>query len=150
MHPSDRDHFGEELYDEYSGIELRSDRGLSQGSIRISIDDSAIEDLIEQRLSRLAQQVLGFSAEVTSSVDSGAEFTNQVEERVLEGSSLSTDESDPVAAPQTDQELDVEDAIVAEENVHGELDGVISDMAHDDPDAAIEGHTLGLETNQDA
>lgn len=150
MHPLDRDHFGEELYDEYSGIELRSDRALSQGSIRISIDDSAIEDLIEQRLSHLAQQVLGLSAEITSSMDSSAEFTNQVEERVLEGSSLSTDESDPTAALQTNQELDVEDVIVADENDHGELDGVISDMAHEDPSVAIEQQAVDLEMNQDA
>ncbi len=149
MHPSDRDHFGEELYDEYSGIELRSDRTLSQGSVRISIDDSAIEDLMEQRLSRLAQQILGFSAEASSPIDSSPEFINEVEERVIEGSSVSTDDLGDVAALKGDGEIDVEDAIVAETDVHQEPNDAIPDMAHDGADNSIKEQIVG-ETNQDA
>jgi flagellar biosynthesis/type III secretory pathway protein FliH len=83
LHPADRDQFGEELYDEFSTIELRSDRTLSQGSVKISIDDTAIEDLIEQRMDRLAEQVLGISMPVKSREEPSI-FNHEVEERVLE------------------------------------------------------------------
>jgi flagellar biosynthesis/type III secretory pathway protein FliH len=83
LHPADRDQFGDELYDEFTTIELRSDRTLSQGSVKISIDDTAIEDLIEQRMDKLAEQVLGISMPARSREESSP-FAHQVEERVLE------------------------------------------------------------------
>lgn len=83
LHPADRDQFGDELYDEFSTIELRSDRTLSQGSVKISIDDTAIEDLIEQRLDRLAEQVLGISMPARAR-EEPSQLAHQVKERVLE------------------------------------------------------------------
>ena len=86
LHPADRDQFGDELYDEFSTIELRSDRTLSQGSVKISIDDTAIEDLIEQRMDKLAEQVLGISMPARSR-EEPSPFAHQVKERVLESAS---------------------------------------------------------------
>ena len=86
LHPADRDQFSEEMYDEFSTIELRSDRTLSQGSVKISIDDSAIEDLIEQRLDKLAEQVLGISMP-SRAKEERAPFVNQVEEKVVHSTS---------------------------------------------------------------
>ncbi len=149
MHPSDSDHFGEALYDEYSGIELRSDRTLSQGSVRVSIDDSAIEDLMEHRLSRLAQQVLGFSADVTASVETGSEFINQVEEKIIEGSSLSTDKSEIIAAPKADGGSDLEGGMVTEEQDQEEPDSETFDMEPADSDDSIQ-EQPAIETNQNA
>ncbi|MBV31871.1 MAG: hypothetical protein CMK36_00320 [Porticoccaceae bacterium] len=87
LHPADRDHFGDELYNDFTSLELRVDRSLSQGSVKISVDDTAIEDLIEQRLDKLSQQVLGFSLpSVSAPREDTAQFNNQVQEHAIEGS----------------------------------------------------------------
>ena len=89
LHPADRDHFGDELYEDFTSLELRVDRSLSQGSVKISVDDTAIEDLIEQRLDKLSQQVLGISLPTVSVPREDTEqFKNQVQEHMIEASSL--------------------------------------------------------------
>ncbi|MAH74048.1 MAG: hypothetical protein CBC09_08155 [Cellvibrionales bacterium TMED49] len=87
LHPDDRDHFGDEFYDDFTSLELRADRSLSQGSVKISVDDTAIEDLIEQRLDNLSQQVLGISLpSISVPEEDTVQFKNQVEEHTIEGS----------------------------------------------------------------
>ena len=89
LHPADRDHFGDELYEDFTSLELRVDRSLSQGSVKISVDDTAIEDLIEQRLDKLSQQVLGISLPTVSVPREDTEqFKNQVQEHMIEASGL--------------------------------------------------------------
>ena len=89
LHPADRDNFGDELYEDFTSLELRVDRSLSQGSVKISVDDTAIEDLIEQRLDKLSQQVLGISLPTVSVPREDTEqFKNQVQEHMIEASSL--------------------------------------------------------------
>lgn len=90
LHPADRDNISDVIYDEFSNIDLRTDRSLSQGSVKISIDDTAIEDLMEQRLERLSEQILGFSAPMDTR-ETRQQFPNQVQERAVEGAVVSSD-----------------------------------------------------------
>lgn len=90
LHPADRDNISDVIYDEFSNIDLRTDRSLSQGSVKISIDDTAIEDLMEQRLERLSEQILGFSAPMDTR-ETRQQFPKQVQERAVEGAVVSSD-----------------------------------------------------------
>jgi flagellar biosynthesis/type III secretory pathway protein FliH len=90
LHPTDLEKFNRQLDGELEGIELRGDRELTQGSVKVSIDDSAIEDLLDNRLNALSETVLGYSygAPNVSSSDFDSNFANPVEEKVIEGAVL--------------------------------------------------------------
>ena len=90
LHPTDLEKFNRQLDGELEGIELRGDRELTQGSVKVSIDDSAIEDLLDNRLNALSETVLGYSYGAPSASNSNfdSNFANPVEEKVIEGAVL--------------------------------------------------------------
>ena len=90
LHPTDLEKFNRQLDGELEGIDLRGDRELTQGSVKVSIDDSAIEDLLDNRLNALSETVLGYSygAPSASSSNFDSNSDNSVEEKVIEGAVL--------------------------------------------------------------
>ncbi|MDG1484897.1 MAG: FliH/SctL family protein [Porticoccaceae bacterium] len=94
LHPTDLEKFNRQLDGELEGIDLRGDRELTQGSVKVSIDDSAIEDLLDNRLNALSETVLGYSYGAPSAISSNfdSNFANPVEEKVIEGAVLVDDE----------------------------------------------------------
>ena len=56
---ADHRQFTAHLSSELENLTLRIDPKLSQGSVKITMDDSAVEDLIETRLSALSEKLLG-------------------------------------------------------------------------------------------
>jgi flagellar biosynthesis/type III secretory pathway protein FliH len=87
LHPLDMEKFSTHLNGELDGLDLRSDHDLSQGSVKVSIDDSAIEDLIEHRLEHLSEKLLGYAPgmrETTNSSTFDSNFANPVMEKVIE------------------------------------------------------------------
>ena len=98
LNPKDLEKFSLQLSGELDTVDMRADQELSQGSVRVSIDDSAIEDLIEHRLNSLSESLLGYAygqkpAE-SSSFDSN--FTKPVEEKVLEGAVIVEESPEPI------------------------------------------------------
>jgi len=84
LNPGDKDKFTATLDGEMDSLEVRADPQLSSGSVKLSIDDSAIEDLIEHRLDSLSQGLLG-QPMTSTRPEFDNNFANQVEEKVLEG-----------------------------------------------------------------
>ena len=112
LHPLDVEKFNQHLSGELEGIDLRDDPELMQGSVKVSIDDSAIEDLLEYRLAALSESVLGYAYgnnPQSSNIDSN--FANPVEEKVLEGAVVveetsSTDQQSTEPDPAMDENAD--------------------------------------------
>ena len=112
LHPLDVEKFNQQLGGELEGIDLRDDPELMQGSVKVSVDDSAIEDLLEHRLAALSESVLGYSYDSnrqSSTVDSN--FANPVQEKVLEGAvvvedSSSTEQQSAELNPTIDESVD--------------------------------------------
>ena len=88
LNPMDKEKFSVNLEGDLGGelqnIDLRADPKLSQGSVRVSIDDSAIEDLLEHRLDSLAQSLLGQPMASSGSAFEN-NFANPVDEKIIEG-----------------------------------------------------------------
>lgn len=59
LNASDHQQFTAHLSADLDHLSLRIDPSLSPGSVRITMDDSAVEDLIETRLSALSEKLLG-------------------------------------------------------------------------------------------
>ncbi|MDB0047085.1 FliH/SctL family protein [Porticoccaceae bacterium] len=59
LNASDHQQFTAHLSADLDHLSLRIDSSLSPGSVRITMDDSAVEDLIETRLSALSEKLLG-------------------------------------------------------------------------------------------
>ena len=105
LNPLDVEKFNQHLSGELEGIDLRGDPELTQGSVKVSIDDSAIEDLLEHRLQALSESVLGYAygapRQDGDNIDS--QFANPVQEKVIEGAVVV---EDPDNAQQQQSELD--------------------------------------------
>lgn len=109
LNPMDKEKFSVNLEGDLGGelqnIDLRADPKLSQGSVRVSIDDSAIEDLLEHRLDSLAQSLLGQPmASSGSAFDNN--FANPVDEKIIEG------------AVEIEDAVEVEDEIESSEPIN--------------------------------
>jgi len=59
LNAADHQQFSQHLSSDLDHLSLRIDPELSRGSVRITMDDSAIEDLMESRLETLSNQLLG-------------------------------------------------------------------------------------------
>ena len=102
LNPMDKEKFSVNLDGELQNIDLRADPKLSQGSVRVSIDDSAIEDLLEHRLDSLAQSLLGQPMASTGSAFEN-NFANPVDEKIIEGAvevEGTVDMEDQIAPPE--------------------------------------------------
>lgn len=108
LHPLDVEKFKQHLSGELEGIDLRDDPELTQGSVKVSIDDSAIEDLLEHRLAALSESVLGYS--YGSNGQTSSNFANPVQEKVIEGAVV-------VEEPSNTEEQTAELNTVMDENV---------------------------------
>ena len=119
LSPDDHQRFTAHLSSDLDQVELRIDASLQQGSVKISMDDSAIEDLMENRLASMAVDLLGLSGKTYSSGsnsvssstsatangnqrarDAASRFANSVDESVIEGS------AEEIAGTDLDGELD--------------------------------------------
>ena len=134
LHPTDLEKFNRQLDGELEGIDLRGDGELTQGSVKVSIDDSAIEDLLDNRLNALSETVLGYSygAPSASSSNFDSNFANPVEEKVIEGAVL----VDEVPAVDEEPSSDHEEPTSEEEQPLSE-DNELSDSSEqpENPDA---------------
>ena len=108
LNPMDKEKFSVNLEGDLGGelqnIDLRADPKLSQGSVRVSIDDSAIEDLLEHRLDSLAQSLLGQPMASSGSAFEN-NFANPVDEKIIEGAVEIEDEiesSEPINEASSD------------------------------------------------
>ena len=91
--------------------DLRADDDLAQGSVQISIDDSAIEDLITHRLSTLSEKLLGYVNGGGKTKDSSAfdnTFANPVTEKVIEGTVEEIDDRYPTDTVVEPEVADIE------------------------------------------
>ena len=61
LNPDDLERF-RPLADAADGLVLEADARLQSGSVRVEVNDSLVEDLIEHRLEVLSQQLLGDGA----------------------------------------------------------------------------------------
>ncbi len=109
LNPMDKEKFSVNLEGDLGGelqnIDLRADPKLSQGSVRVSIDDSAIEDLLEHRLDSLAQSLLGQPMASSGSAFEN-NFANPVDEKIIEG------------AVEIEDAVEVEDEIESSEPIN--------------------------------
>ena len=111
MNSTDVSKFKTSLDGELEGLDLRADDDLAQGSVQISIDDSAIEDLITHRLSTLSEKLLGYANSGSKISDASAfdsNFANPVTEKVIEGNVEEIDDRYPTA---TVVELEAADVV---------------------------------------
>jgi flagellar biosynthesis/type III secretory pathway protein FliH len=102
MNSADVIKFRTSLDGELEGLDLRADDDLPQGSVQISIDDSAIEDLITHRLSTLSEKLLGYAhgaGKPKNSTAFDSNFANPVTEKVIEGTVEDVNDRYPVASP---------------------------------------------------
>ena len=104
------------LVDAYPSVKFEIDSELSLGSLRVVMDDTSIEDLIENRLDALAEQLFRKRNQIASSPQQFAESDKHDAEKLisidddLTGSS-NTNVSRPISSPNDDFELIDEDSI---------------------------------------
>ena len=92
----------QEFRDRYAHVEFVKDHHLAAGSVRVTMDATAIEDFIEDRLQTLADQIMGpghnrplkpatrerKSAPVEIDGDSGVNTTDQADDQVADQASI--------------------------------------------------------------
>lgn len=111
MNATDVTKFKTSLDGELEGLDLRADDDLAQGSVQISIDDSAIEDLITHRLSALSEKLLGYAKSGGKISDASAydsNFANPVSEKVIEGTVEEIDDRYPTDTVVESEVADIE------------------------------------------
>ena len=77
LHPGDLDSLGKTADVIKEGIEFRSDPHLARGSVRVTMGDSSIEDLIERRLQNIVQNLYDTDREETLSNDQDANLAQE-------------------------------------------------------------------------
>ena len=121
LNPMDKEKFSVNLEGDLGGelqnIDLRADPKLSQGSVRVSIDDSAIEDLLEHRLDSLAQSLLGQPMASSGSAFEN-NFANPVDEKIIEGAVEIEDAVEVEGAAEIEGAVEVEDEIESSEPIN--------------------------------
>ena len=139
LNPLDMEKFRTQLDGELDGLDLRGDPDLSQGSVKISIDDSAIEDLIEHRLDHLSEKLLGYASAMPKTSNSATfdtNFANPVIEKVIESDQPLEFQDGDVNSDQSPQDAAVENA--KDDLADGPIDNsadIATDSAAEDPDA---------------
>ena len=131
LHPVDLEKFSAHLSGELDGLDLRVDHDLSQGSVKVSIDDSAIEDLMEHRLEHLSEQLLGYGSGKREAKDSSqfdSNFANPVVEKAIEINDPITDGQDFL------DETVIDEAVVEEHPIEGAAfdDSALDEQALDE------------------
>jgi hypothetical protein len=84
MNPLDLERMAQSLEGELGDLDLRADQQLAQGSLRVSMDDSAIEDLLEHRLDSLSETLLGIGVQAELDTASASKFANPVTEKIIQ------------------------------------------------------------------
>ena len=142
MNSTDVNKFTTSLDGELEGLDLRADDDLAQGSVQISIDDSAIEDLITHRLSILSEKLLGYSkgggkTKHSSAFDSN--FANPVTEKVIEGIVEEIDDRYPTDTAVELEAVDIE--LLGPETAERDEAGIIP-LDKESPSLDLPGRTL--------
>ena len=65
MHPDDLSMFLSGLEGQPEGVQLRADESMARGDVSLRMDDTAVEDLIDHRLEKLANHVFGMGQGIT-------------------------------------------------------------------------------------
>ena len=84
VNPVDLERMAQSLEGELGDLDLRADQQLAQGSLRVSMDDSAIEDLLEHRLDSLSETLLGIGVQAELDTASASKFANPVTEKIIQ------------------------------------------------------------------
>ena len=113
LHPSDLEKIQPILRSDFSHLELRADFQVSQGSLRLTIGDTAIEDLLENRLQFLAEDLLNNNQTIKSDSEPTSVSEESMEDEYerdvsTEWSSESTADETAVSG-ETDNEGKLED-----------------------------------------
>lgn len=102
LNPSDHQQFTAHLSADLDHLSLRVDKNLSPGSVRITMDDSAVEDLIETRLSALSEKLLGLPEHRSAPrsvakayADTGLDLSDEVSD-IIEGNAEELSPSDDI------------------------------------------------------
>ena len=108
--PGWRNRITENQFDRlFESYEIRTSENLSDGSVRLSTDDRAIEDLIEERITQIASQVFNVKYpslnKVVSAVESPVEETP---EQLLEEDTTETDaiSDEAIVETATDEQIE--------------------------------------------
>lgn len=65
MHPDDLSMFLSGLEGQPEGVQMRADESMARGDVSLRMDDTAVEDLIDHRLEKLANHVFGMGQGIT-------------------------------------------------------------------------------------
>jgi flagellar biosynthesis/type III secretory pathway protein FliH len=106
MNPLDRQSLSASLEGELDDLDLRGDQQLCRGSLRLSMDDSAIEDLLEHRLNSLSDALLGIN--IQPDLETEPKFANPVTEKIIqtsESQALNSQVSEPQSEPSIETEI---------------------------------------------
>jgi len=105
MNPLDRQSLSASLEGELDDLDLRGDQQLCRGSLRLSMDDSAIEDLLEHRLNSLSDALLGIN--IQPDLETEPKFANPVTEKIIQTSEPQALNSQ-VSEPQSELSIETE------------------------------------------
>ena len=112
MHPEDLAVYLSSIKGTPEGVQLRPDESMARGDVSLQMDDTAVEDLIANRLERLANRIFGL----------GHGFTDEAFRTPLKGESDTeaafndindyiqheiVDANDVGSSPEVDQEVNV-------------------------------------------
>ena len=138
---ADHRQFTAHLSSDLENLSLRIDPNLRQGSVKITMDDSAVEDFIETRLSALSEKLLGLpehrSAPKSTLRQPQAMASGDPEEAV----DSSVIDSDVIDSPVTDSAV-IDSAVIDESLINSSvIEGAIDDSSIDASDPAIDDET---------
>jgi flagellar biosynthesis/type III secretory pathway protein FliH len=123
LNPLDLEHFSLSLDDQQANIELRADQQLSRGSVRVNMDDSAVEDLIEHRLETLTDSLLGLGSRTVGEGVGEYKFAVEVAEKVIEAEQINEQaNSESESESESEPEPDSETGFLDQQSADGEID----------------------------
>lgn len=91
LHPLDLKNFNAHMVSGIPNIQQRADQQLSRGSVYITVGDTAIEDLLEHRLKKLAEEIIKPSPEDNSMSSSPLSEANTVNAQVAGSKEVAPD-----------------------------------------------------------
>ncbi len=119
MHPEDLAMYLSSIDGEPEGVQLRPDETMARGDVSLQMDDTAVEDLIENRLERLANHIFGlghgFTDEIFRTPLSGQSDTEAAFEDIEDYIEHEVVDVSEVAEPELNIDDTVEDDIILAE-----------------------------------
>ena len=95
LHSGDLSSYKKHIHEtDNSDIEVKADKSLSSGSVRVSVNESIVEDLIENRIKKLSLMLLGDQRETIAEAESDAEDNNQNNQQEKKQTGYDTSETE--------------------------------------------------------